>query len=86
MAAWWREFEADADAVDRVTEREHQAAVHNGQPWPLERKPKAGHEEPDAAAPGPEPQLERPRRGIPGAQTEPQPEASKPGRPHPFPR
>ena len=57
MAAWWREFQADADAMDRAIEREHQAAVHDGQPWPPERKPEAGHEEPDAAAPGREPQL-----------------------------
>ena len=27
MAAWWREFQADADAVDRAIQREHQAAV-----------------------------------------------------------
>ena len=33
-AAWWREFQADADAMDRAIEREHQAAVHDGQPWP----------------------------------------------------
>ncbi len=46
MAAWWREFQADADAMDRAIEREHQAAVHDGQPWPPERKPEAGHEEP----------------------------------------
>jgi len=83
IAAWWREFEAAADAVDRAIEREHQAAVHNGQSWPLERKSEAGHEEPDTAAPGPEPQLEQPRPGVPGTQTEPQPEASKPGRPQP---
>jgi hypothetical protein len=42
------------------------------------------------AAPGPEPQLKQPRPGIPGAQPEPEPEASKPGRPQseaagPFP-
>ena len=27
MADWWQEFQADADAVDRAIEREHQAAV-----------------------------------------------------------
>ena len=64
MAAWWREFQADADAMDRAIEREHQAAVYDGQPWPPERKPEAGHEEPHAAAPGREPQLEQPRPGI----------------------
>jgi hypothetical protein len=62
--------------VDRAIEREHQAAVYDSQPWPPERKPEAGYEEPDACAPGREPQ---PRLGIPGFRTEPEPEASKPG-------
>jgi hypothetical protein len=83
MADWWREFQADADAVDRAIEREHQAVVHEGHPWPPERKPEPGHEEPDTAAPGRESQLEQRRPGIPGAQTEPEPEASKPGSPQP---
>jgi len=39
MAAWWREFQADADALDRAIEREHQAAVCSGQSWPRQRKP-----------------------------------------------
>lgn len=55
MAAWWRQFQADADAMDRVIEQEHQAAIYDGQPWPPDRKPEAGHQEPDAAAPGREP-------------------------------
>jgi len=80
MATWWRELQADADALDRAIEREHQAAVHDSQPWPPERNPEAGHEEPDACAPGREPQ---PRPGIPGSRTEPEPEASKPGTPQP---
>ena len=85
MAAWWREFQADADAMDRAIEREHQAAVSDGQPWPPERKPEAGHDEPHAAAPGREPQLEQTRPGTPGAQTEPEPEASEPETPIPRP-
>ena len=52
MAAWWRQFQADADAMDRAIEHEHEAAVHGGQPWPPGRKPEAGHEEPDAVALG----------------------------------
>ncbi len=83
MADWWREFQADADAMDRAIEREQQVVVYDGQPWPPERKPEAGHEEPDTTAPGRESQLEQPRPGIPGAQTEPEPEASKPGAPQP---
>jgi hypothetical protein len=83
MADWWREFQADADAVDRAIEREHQAVVHEGHPWPPVRKPEAGHEEPDTAAPGRESQPEQPPPAIPGAQAEPEPEASKPGSPQP---
>ena len=77
MAAWWREFEADADAMDRAIECEHQAAVNAGQPWPPNRKPGAGHQEPDAAAPGREPQLAHLLPGITGARTGPEPEASE---------
>ena len=65
MATWWREFQADADAMDRAIEREHQAAVHDGQPWPPQRQPEAGHEEPDAAVPGSEPQLAYTLPGVP---------------------
>ena len=36
MAGWWWEFQSNADAVDRAIEREHQAAVLDGQPWPPE--------------------------------------------------
>ena len=81
MAAWWREFQADADAVDRVIEREHQAAVYNGQPWPPERKPEAGHDGPHAAAPGHDPQLEETRPPTAGAQADPEPDASEPETP-----
>ena len=77
MAAWWRKFQADADAMDRAIEHEHQAAVHDGQPWPPDRKPEAGHQEPDAAAPGREPQHGYPLPGIPEAQMDPEPEASE---------
>ena len=81
MAAWWQEFQTDADAVDRAIEREHQAAVYDSQPWPPEPKPEAVHEEPDAAAPWRGPQLEQSRPGITRAQTEPDPEVSQPGTP-----
>jgi hypothetical protein len=81
MVDWWREFQADADAMDRAIEREHQAAVSDGQPWPQERKPEAGHEEPDAAAPRREPQLEQSRPGITGSQTDHEPDTSEPETP-----
>jgi hypothetical protein len=81
MVDWWREFQTDADAMDRAIEREHQAAVSDGQPWPQERKPEAGHEEPDAAAPRREPQLEQSRPGITGSQTDHEPDTSEPETP-----
>jgi hypothetical protein len=78
MAAWWQGFQADADAMDRVIEREHQAAVNDdAQPWPPDRKPEAGHEKPDAAIPGREPQLAYSLAGIPEAQTVSEPEVSE---------
>ena len=78
MAAWWQEFQADADALDRAIEREHQAAIKDSQPWPPDRKPEAWHDEPDAAAPGSEPQLAYALPGIPEAQMDPEPEGSEP--------
>ena len=75
MAAWWREFEADAGAMDRAIECEHQAAVNVGQPWPPQRQPEAGHQEPDAAAPVGEPQLAYSQPAMAEAQTDPEPEA-----------
>ncbi len=83
MVTWWREFQADADAMDRAIEREHQAAVHDGQPWPTDPKPEAGHEEPVAAAPGSEPQLAYALPGILQFQTDPDLEASTPETSHP---
>ena len=78
MASWLREFQADADAVDRTIEREHQAAVYDGQPWPPERKPVAGHEGPHPAAPGRDPQLEQSQAGTAVTQADPEPDAAEP--------
>jgi hypothetical protein len=39
MAGWWRQLEANLAAVDRAIEREHQAAIAAGEPWPPERNP-----------------------------------------------
>jgi conjugative relaxase-like TrwC/TraI family protein len=41
MAGWWRQFEADLDALERGIEREYQAAIAAGQPWPPQRTPQA---------------------------------------------
>ena len=81
MAAWWRDFQAHADAVDHAIDREHQAAIREGQPWPPERKPRAGHEGPDAAAPDLKSQPGQFRSAIPEASTEPESSVSEPGTP-----
>ena len=81
MANCWRDFQAHADAVDRAIEREHQAAISSGQPWPPERKPEAGHEEPDAAGPELEPQPGQSRSAILEASKDPESPTSKPRTP-----
>ena len=44
MVEWWRQLETDIAAVDRAMEREHQAAIAAGKPWPPERAPEPGPE------------------------------------------
>ena len=39
MVEWWRRLEADLAALDRAIEREHQAAVTAGTPWPPAHTP-----------------------------------------------
>jgi hypothetical protein len=36
-AGWWQQFEADLAAAERALEREHQAAIAAGDPWPPRR-------------------------------------------------
>jgi hypothetical protein len=63
---WWRQLDADLAAVDRALEREHQAAVTAGRPWPPVRTPQ------------PEPQ----RMPEPGSSPGSGPQADvQPGRP-----
>jgi conjugative relaxase-like TrwC/TraI family protein len=83
MVSWWQEYQANTDAVDQAIEREHQAATRDGQPWPPERKPEAGHEELDTDAPGREPQGEQSQPGMPGPSAEPDLSAAEPGTPEP---
>jgi hypothetical protein len=64
MAEWWRQLEADLAAADRAIEREHQAAIAAGKPWPPERMPQPGPEhvpEPESG-PRPDPEID----GQPG--------------------
>ena len=39
MVEWWRQLETGLAAVDRAIEREYQAAIAAGKPWPPERTP-----------------------------------------------
>ena len=56
-ARWWREFEADLQAVERAIARQHQTAIDAGKPWPPQRAP-----EPD---PGPTPKPSPEDQGAP---------------------
>ncbi len=38
-AGWWRQFQADAEAVERAIARQHPAAIAAGQPWPPQGTP-----------------------------------------------
>jgi hypothetical protein len=50
VAEWWHQLEADLVAVDRAIEREHQAAIAVGQPWPPQRATPAETRHAEAAA------------------------------------
>ena len=50
MVEWWRKLEADLAAVDRAIEREQQAVIAAGQPWPPQRTTQAKTAHAEAAA------------------------------------
>ena len=50
MVEWWRQFETDLAAVDRALERERQAAIAAGHPWPPRRTARAETTHAGAAA------------------------------------
>jgi hypothetical protein len=50
VAEWWRQLDAGLAAVDRAIERERQAAIAAGQPWPPRRAAQAGTTHAEAAA------------------------------------
>jgi len=66
MAEWWRQHQADADAMDRAIEREHHAAVGVGQLWPPTRQPQP-ETGPESAMqleePRPRPEIPEPEPG-----------------------
>ena len=81
MAGWWRQFEADLDATDRAIEREHQAAIAAGQPWPPQhtRHARATHTESAEVImrpqhdgylrePGPDPEVPAPGHAAPDSE------------------
>ena len=67
MVQWWRQLEADIAAVDRAIEREQQAALAAGKPWPPQHESEPVREpesspgsDPEAdGQPGPDGQTER---------------------------
>ena len=50
MDGWWRQLEADLDAAERAIEREHQAAIAAGKPWPPQHTAQAQATHAHAAA------------------------------------
>jgi hypothetical protein len=50
MLEWWRQLEVDLAMVDRAIEREQQAAIAAGQPWPPQRTAQAETTQAEAAA------------------------------------
>ncbi len=56
MTGWWREFEADTEAVERAIARQRLAAVAAGGSWPPQRTPEPNL--PSASRPDPGPEAE----------------------------
>ncbi len=70
VVEWWRQLETDLAAVDRAIEREHQAAIAAGQPWPPQRTAQAETTHAEAAA-----VIARPQRDGYLPEPNPDPEA-----------
>ena len=62
MVEWWRQLEADLAAVDRAIEREHQAAIAAGKPWPPQRHSSPSPRVEPESSPGSDPEAD----GQPG--------------------
>jgi hypothetical protein len=60
IAGWWREFEADLQAVERALARQHQAAIDAGEPGPPQRAPELDAGPTPKASPEDEPAPEQP--------------------------
>jgi hypothetical protein len=85
LTGWWRQFEADAQATGRAIERQRQAAIDAGQPWPP--RPAAAARTPE---PGAQKVIERLRQdgylpGLGREHKEPQAGMPEPAKPQPEP-
>jgi hypothetical protein len=60
MVQWWRQLESDVAAADRAIEREQQAAIAAGKPWPPQHE--SGPVREPESSPGSDPQAD----GQPG--------------------
>ncbi len=54
-AGWWRQFEADLQAVERAINRQRQAAIEAGKPWPPQRTAEPNPSSAPEPDPGPTP-------------------------------
>ena len=81
MAGWWRQFQTDLSTMDRAIDREHQAAIAAGQPWPPQHTAQAPAARAEAAAiitrpqhdgylreSGPDPEVPSPGPAAPGSE------------------
>jgi hypothetical protein len=59
LVGWWREFESNIAEIDKALDRERQAALDEGRPWPPQRQPQpvrgSGAEAGDDTQADPEP-------------------------------
>ncbi len=76
VVEWWRQLDTDLAAVDRAIEREHQAAIAAGQPWPPQRIAPAETTHAEAAAVIARPQRDR---YLPEPNPDPEAPTSEPG-------
>jgi hypothetical protein len=86
LTGWRRQFQAEAEAVERAIERQRQAATGAGQPWPptpsaaartpeLEAQQVIERLQRDGHLPGPRPERKEPQARTPEpAQPQPEPE------------
>jgi hypothetical protein len=70
VTGWWRDFEADLQAVERAIARQHQAATDAGEPWPPQRIPEPDSESAPETSPEDQPAPIRTRQDDRAARLE----------------